>query len=75
VEEVEIVLLLLALVAALTVLARRVSVPYPILMTIGGLVMSLVLSLVPNAPQVSLSSSSFCHPSSSPPRTSPPRTT
>jgi len=54
VEEVEIVLLLLALVAALTVLARRVAVPYPILMTIGGLVMSLVLSLLPGAPQVSL---------------------
>ncbi len=53
-EEVEIVLLLLALVAALTVLARRVAVPYPILMTIGGLVLSLVLSLVPGAPQVSL---------------------
>ena len=53
-NEIEIVLLLLALVAALTVLARRVSVPYPILMTIGGLLLSLVLSLVPGAPQVSL---------------------
>lgn len=53
-EEVEIVLLLLALVAALTVLARRVSVPYPILMTIGGLVIGLVLNQVPGAPQVSL---------------------
>ena len=53
-EEVEIVLVLLVLVAALTVLARRVSVPYPILMTIGGLVMGLVLSLIPRAPQVSL---------------------
>ena len=36
-HEVEIVLLLLLLVAALTVLARRLSVPYPILMTLGGL--------------------------------------
>jgi monovalent cation/hydrogen antiporter len=54
VEEVEIVLLLLVLVCALTVLARRVSVPYPILMTIGGLLLSLVLGLVPGAPQVSL---------------------
>jgi monovalent cation/hydrogen antiporter len=54
VEEVEIVLLLLVLVCALTVLARRVSVPYPILMTIGGLVLSLVLGLVPGAPQISL---------------------
>ena len=53
-EEVEIVLLLLAVVAALTVLARRVSVPYPILMTIGGLLMSLVISLIPGAREVSL---------------------
>ena len=53
-EEVEIVLLLLVLVAALTVLARRVSVPYPILMTIGGLVMGFVLSAIPGAPEVSL---------------------
>ena len=34
--------------------AGAASVPYPILMTIGGLVLSLVLSLVPGAPQVSL---------------------
>ncbi|HEX5578069.1 MAG TPA: cation:proton antiporter, partial [Candidatus Limnocylindria bacterium] len=53
-EEVEIVLLLLALVAVLTVLARRVSVPYPILMTIGGLVIGLVLNQVPGAPHISL---------------------
>jgi Na+/H+ antiporter len=54
VHEVEIVLLLLALVAALTVLARRVSVPYPILMTIGGLLIGLALNQVPGAPEVSL---------------------
>jgi CPA1 family monovalent cation:H+ antiporter len=50
VHEIEIVLLLLVLVAALTVLARRISVPYPILMTLGG----LVVSLVPGAPSVEL---------------------
>jgi CPA1 family monovalent cation:H+ antiporter len=54
VREVEIVLLLLVLVAALTVLARRVSVPYPILMTVGGLGLSVVLALVPGAPEVSI---------------------
>ena len=36
-NEIEIILLLLVLVAALTVLARRISVPYPILMTLAGL--------------------------------------
>jgi Na+/H+ antiporter len=50
VHEIEIVLLLLGLVAALTVVARRISVPYPILMTIGG----LALSMVPGVPRVEL---------------------
>jgi len=54
VEEIEIVLLLLGLVAALTVLARRISVPYPILMTLGGLALSLVFSTLPGAPEVSI---------------------
>jgi len=40
-----IVLLLLALVAGLATLARRLSVPYPILMVLGGLALSLVLGL------------------------------
>jgi CPA1 family monovalent cation:H+ antiporter len=50
VNEVEVVLLLLVLVAVLTVLARRLSVPYPILMTLGG----LVVSLIPGVPTVTL---------------------
>ena len=49
-NEVEVVLLLLVLVAVLTVLARRLSVPYPILMTLGG----LVVSLIPGVPTVTL---------------------
>ncbi|HSM38689.1 MAG TPA: Na+/H+ antiporter [Candidatus Limnocylindrales bacterium] len=49
-HEVEIVLVLLGLVAALTVTARRVGIPYPIVMTIGG----LLLGLVPGLPRVEL---------------------
>ena len=48
--EAEIVLLLLAVVAGLTVVARRLGIPYPIVMTIGG----LALSFVPNLPRVEL---------------------
>jgi monovalent cation/hydrogen antiporter len=55
VNEIEIILLLLVLVAALTVLARRISVPYPILMTLAGLALGLVLSMVPDAPTIELS--------------------
>ncbi len=78
-NEVEIVLLLLVLVAALTVLARRISVPYPILMTLGGLVLGLVLSLVPGAPTLELAPETrlpghSCRRSCSRPRTSPRRT-
>ncbi len=47
---VELVLALLLLVALLTVTARRIGVPYPILMTLGG----LALGLVPGLPRVEL---------------------
>jgi Na+/H+ antiporter len=50
VHEIEIVLGLLVLVALLSVVARRVGVPYPILMTLGG----LVLGVVPGVPRVEL---------------------
>jgi monovalent cation/hydrogen antiporter len=50
VQEIEIVLGLLVLVALLTVLARRVAIPYPILMTVGG----LALGLIPGVPRVAL---------------------
>jgi len=50
----EIIVLLLALVAALTVLARRLGLPYPILMTVAGLALGLVLGLVPDLPRVEL---------------------
>jgi monovalent cation/hydrogen antiporter len=50
VTEVEIVLLLLAAVAGLTVIARWLAIPYPIVMTIGG----LALSFIPNLPRVEL---------------------
>ena len=77
-NEVEIVLLLLLLVAALTVLARRVSVPYPILMTLGGLVLSLVSAWCPALRRSRWrrrrSSCSSCRRSCSRPRSSPRRT-
>ncbi|MDP9467257.1 MAG: Na+/H+ antiporter [Chloroflexota bacterium] len=49
-NEVELVLALLLLVALLTVTARRVGIPYPILMTLGG----LALGLLPGLPRVEL---------------------
>ena len=45
-----ILLLLLALVGALTTLSRRFQTPYPIVLVIGG----LLLSFVPNLPHISL---------------------
>ena len=47
---VEVVLALLLLVALLTVIARRIGIPYPILMTVGGLLMGLV----PGLPRIEL---------------------
>ena len=48
--EIEAILVLLAAVAALATLANRVGVPYPILLVLGG----LVLSFVPGLPRVKL---------------------
>jgi len=50
VREIELVLLLLVLVTALTLVARRLTVPYPIVMVLGG----LVLSQVPGLPDFQL---------------------
>ncbi|MFO0732116.1 MAG: cation:proton antiporter [Nitrospiraceae bacterium] len=49
-HQLEVIILLLAVVLALTTLARRILLPYPILLVIGG----LVLALVPGVPTVSL---------------------
>ncbi len=49
-REIELVLLLLVLVTALTVVARRLTVPYPIVMVLGG----LLLSLIPGLPALEL---------------------
>jgi len=46
----QLVLAVLLLVALLTVVAGRIGVPYPILMTVGG----LLLGLVPNVPRIEL---------------------
>ena len=49
-HEIELVLLLLVVVTALTLLARRLTVPYPIVMVLGG----LLLSLIPGVPTLEL---------------------
>ena len=49
-HEIEIILGLLLVVAALAVVAQRLAVPYPILLVIGG----LVLGFVPGLPKVEL---------------------
>jgi CPA1 family monovalent cation:H+ antiporter len=49
-EEIELVLALLAVVAAVTLLARKFGIPYPILMVVAG----LVIGLVPDVPRVEL---------------------
>ena len=48
--EIETVIALLGVVALITVVARRIGVPYPILMVIGG----LALGFVPGLPRVEL---------------------
>ena len=53
-QAVEVVLGLLLVVALLTVAARRLGVPYPILMTIGGLALGLLQGLLPDLPRVDL---------------------
>ena len=49
-REIELVLLLLVLVTALTLVARRLTVPYPIVMVLGG----LLLSQAPGLPDFQL---------------------
>src|SRR6266516_842492 len=44
-REIELVLLLLVLVTALTLVARRFTVPYPIVMVLGGLLLSQIPAL------------------------------
>jgi CPA1 family monovalent cation:H+ antiporter len=49
-NEIELVLLLLVVVAALTPVARKMRVPYPVLLVVGG----LVLALIPIVPDIQL---------------------
>jgi NhaP-type Na+/H+ or K+/H+ antiporter len=49
-HNVEIVLILFLAVAALATLAQRLRIPYPILLTLGG----LALSFVPGLPRVTV---------------------
>lgn len=50
-NEIELILLLLVVVAAVTPVARRLRIPYPILLVLGG----LVLALLPIVPDLELS--------------------
>ena len=50
-HQLEVVILLLGVVLALTTLAQKIVVPYPILLVIGG----LILGMVPGLPVVTLS--------------------
>jgi CPA1 family monovalent cation:H+ antiporter len=50
VRDIEVVLLLLVLVTGLTIVARRLTVPYPIVMVLGG----LLLSRIPGVPEFDL---------------------
>src|SRR5881398_3238680 len=49
-ETVEVVTALLAAVAGLALLSRKVPVPYPIMLVLGG----LILALIPGLPRVRL---------------------
>src|SRR5436309_15117742 len=49
-HQLEIVIMLLAVVLALTTIARKILIPYPILLVIGG----LVLGVVPGLPTATL---------------------
>ena len=55
-EPIETVVLLLAVVALLTVASRRIGVPYPILMVLGGLALGFVLAsgIIPGLSRVEL---------------------
>ena len=50
-HQLEIVILLLGLVLALTTIAQKIVIPYPILLVIGG----LLLAMLPGLPTVTLS--------------------
>jgi len=52
--EAELILLLLSVVAAVTLIATRIGIAYPILMVIAGLILGYVLGLIPDAPSVAL---------------------
>src|SRR5437879_8733373 len=50
VDKTELILICLVAVALLAIVARKVRIPYPILLTIGG----VVLALVPGLPSIHL---------------------
>src|SRR5881296_3672236 len=50
VEETELILICLVAVALLAIVARKIHIPYPILLTIGG----VVLALIPGLPAIHL---------------------
>src|SRR6185312_9218983 len=53
-EPIEVILALIAVVAAVALLAERLRVPYPILMVIAGLAIGLLPGVTPSVPRVEL---------------------
>src|SRR6266403_1872 len=49
-QQAETIVILFALVAALVIIARKIAVPYPVFLVVGG----LALSFVPHLPEVKL---------------------
>jgi monovalent cation/hydrogen antiporter len=54
VDPIELVLVLIAVVAAVALLAERLKVPYPIVMVIAGLALGVATGVIPEAPDVEL---------------------
>ena len=50
----ELALVLLVAVAMLVVLSRRLGIPYPIVLVLGGILLGLVLAAIPSVPEVTL---------------------
>ena len=56
-QQAETIVLLFALVAALVIIARKLTVPYPVFLVVGG----LALSFIPHLPEVKLNPNIFLY--------------
>ncbi|MDB6066246.1 MAG: Na+/H+ antiporter [Pedosphaera sp.] len=53
-QQIELVVGLLVAVAGLAWLARKIQIPYPILLVLGGLLLALILEMIPGLPRIHL---------------------